>query len=80
MPTIHLPRSFTEFTGGVEAITLDAPRVNELLAALTERYPEMAESIETMAVSIDGEIYSEPGYQPLKSDSEVHLIPRIAGG
>jgi sulfur-carrier protein len=80
MPIVHLPRSFTEFTGGVEEITLDAPRVHELLAALTERYPEMAESLETMAVSIDGEIYADPGYQPLKSNSEVHLIPRIAGG
>jgi molybdopterin converting factor small subunit len=80
MPTVHLPRSFMEFTGGLDEITVDAPRVHELLTALSERYPETAELIETMAVSIDGEIYSDPGYQPLKSDSDVHLIPRIAGG
>lgn len=80
MPTVHLPQSFTEFTGGLEQVTVDAPRVHELLAALTERYPQMAESLESMAVAIDGEIYSEPGYQPLNANSEVHLIPRIAGG
>jgi molybdopterin converting factor small subunit len=80
MPTVHLPSGLTVFTGGVEQVTVDAPRVHELIVALTEQFPEMAESIETMAVAIDGEIYAEPGYQPLKADSEVHLIPRIAGG
>jgi sulfur-carrier protein len=80
MPTVHLPSGLTAFTGGVEELTVDAPRVHELIVALTERFPEMAETIETMAVAIDGEIYSEPGYQPLKADSDVHLIPRIAGG
>jgi hypothetical protein len=30
--------------------------------------------------SFTGEIYQEPGYQPLRADSDVHLVPRIAGG
>jgi hypothetical protein len=33
-----------------------------------------------MAVAIDGEIYADPGYQALRPDSDVHLVPRIAGG
>ena len=80
MPTVHLPSGLAAFAGGVEQLTVDAPRVYELIVALTERFPEMAESLESMAVAIDGEIYSEPGYQELRADSEVHLIPRIAGG
>jgi molybdopterin converting factor small subunit len=72
-----------EYTGGVESVDVDAasaPRVQELLEVLAVRFPGLAGPLEEMAVAIDGEIYQSPGYQPLGPDSEVHLIPRIAGG
>ena len=40
----------------------------------------MAPALDEMAVAIDGEIYAQPGYQPVRAESEVHLLPRIAGG
>jgi hypothetical protein len=33
-----------------------------------------------MAVAIDGEIFQDDYQAPLKSDSEVVLIPKIGGG
>ena len=80
MPTVHLPRSLAQHTGGVETVAVEARRVHDLLVALTDRFPGLAGPIEEMAVAVDGEIYQDPGYQTLRPDSEVHLIPRIAGG
>jgi molybdopterin converting factor small subunit len=33
-----------------------------------------------MAVAIDGEIYQDAYAAPLKPESEIYLIPKIAGG
>jgi hypothetical protein len=69
-----------QFTGGVETLAVDAPRIHELMLALTERFPDLAGPLAEMAVAIDGEIHHDAGYQKLGPDSEIHLIPRIAGG
>jgi sulfur-carrier protein len=80
MATVHLPSGLTQYTGGVETVDVDAARVPELLAVLSDRFPQIAEQLGEMAIAIDGEIYSDPGYQPLRADSDIHLVPRIAGG
>ena len=80
MATIHLPSGLTHYTGGLEVIVTDASRVRELLLELVARYPGIGDDLEHMAVAIDGEIHNDADYLPLKPDSEVHLVPRIAGG
>lgn len=80
MATIHFSRSLTQYTGGVESLTVDAPRVRDLMRVLGERFPRLTAPLEIMAVSIDGEIRQEPDYVELSPDSEVHLVPRIPGG
>jgi molybdopterin converting factor small subunit len=78
--TVHLPSGLTRHTGGVDTIEIDAARVPDLFAALCDRFPPIADQLKDVAVAIDGEIYADPGYQLLRADSEVHLLPRIAGG
>jgi molybdopterin converting factor small subunit len=80
MAIVFLPPGLRQFSGGVEEVQLDAPHVQALLDALADRFPAMAEPLADMAVAVDGDIYTQPGYQPLRSDSEIHLLPRIAGG
>ncbi len=80
MATVHLPSGLAPFAGGLESVAIDAPRVAELLAELRARFPALAPQLDDVAVAIDGDIYSDPGYQPLRPDSDVHLVPRIAGG
>ncbi len=80
MPTVHLPSGLARFTDGVEAVSIEATRVPELFAALASRFPRLAPQLDQLAVAIDGEIYQDPGYQPLRPDSDVHLVPRISGG
>jgi ThiS family len=80
MATVYLPSGLTPFTGGLSVVDVDATRVIDLLAVLARRFPELEPQLDTMAVAIDGEIYQDPGYQPVRASSEVHLVPRIAGG
>jgi molybdopterin converting factor small subunit len=80
MAIVHVPSGLTAFTSGAASVEIDAPRVVELLAALAARFPALAPQLDEVAVAVDGEIYQQPGYQPLRADSEVHLVPRIAGG
>jgi molybdopterin converting factor small subunit len=80
MATVHVSNRLLEHTGGLETIEIDAPRVHELIVALVDRFPGLVGKVEEMAVAIDGEIYQEPAYQPLEPASDVHFIPRIAGG
>jgi molybdopterin converting factor small subunit len=80
MATVHLPSGLQQYSEGVAALTIDAPHVHALLEALAERFPAIAGPLADMAVAVDGDIYTQPGYQELRSDSEVHLLPRIAGG
>ena len=80
MATVYLPSGLSRHTGGAHTLEIDAARVPDLFAALCDRFPPIADQLKDVAVAIDGEIYADPGYQPLRADSEVHLLPRIAGG
>jgi molybdopterin converting factor small subunit len=80
MATIHFSSDLRSHTGGVDEIVVAAPRVHELLEAVVARFPDLAAVIGDLAVAVDGEIYQEAGYEDLRPDSEVHFVPRIAGG
>ena len=52
-----------------------------LIARLGERYPDLAPHLEEgIAVAIDGEIFQDALFAAIRPDSEVHVIPKIAGG
>ncbi len=80
MATIHLSSGLSAHAGGLEAIVIEAPRVRELMLELVARYPALGDTLRQMAVAIDGEIYHDADYLPLRSDSDVYLVPRITGG
>ena len=80
MATVHLPSGLTQFTGGESTVRIEASRAVDLLARLVERFPGLAGQLDDIAVAIDGEIYQDAGYQAVRATSEVHLVPRIAGG
>jgi molybdopterin converting factor small subunit len=80
MAAVHIPNDWQRYTGGVEFIDLAAPRVQELYDALIERYPGLATDLEKAAVVINGDIYNEAPYHKLEPGTEIHFVPRIAGG
>ena len=81
MARVYLSRDLLSGTGGIDVVEIDAPRVHELVAQLVARFPRLtAEMFDRLAVAIDGEIHNDAEYLPLGADSEVHFVPRIAGG
>ncbi len=80
MATVHLSNELLAHSGGLESVEIDADRVDAMLAALVERFPGLSGVVDLMAVAIDGEIHQDPTFQPLTPTSEVHFVPRIAGG
>jgi molybdopterin converting factor small subunit len=69
------------YTSGQAEFDLPATDVRHLFKLLTELHPAVAPHLEEgMAVAIDGQIYQDALFQPIAPDSEVHLLPQIAGG
>lgn len=78
--TVHFPSGWTPLTGGTDVITVDAPRVAEMLAAIEARFPALREQLVSAAVAIDGRIYHQARYEPLSPAAEVYLLPPVGGG
>jgi molybdopterin converting factor small subunit len=69
------------FTGGASEVEVEADTVRRMITELERRFPGLGRQIdESMAVSIDGEIFQDAYLQPLDPDSEIVLIPKIGGG
>ncbi len=77
---MHFSSVLLPHTGGLEQVTLDAPRVNELLAALIARFPGLELELGDLAVAIDGEVHHDAAYEVLSPLSEIYFVPRIGGG
>jgi molybdopterin converting factor small subunit len=74
-------QSVRQLTGGLDHFEVEAASVRELLAALEQRFPGLGRLASTeMAIAIDGDIHHDALGEALAPDSEVVLIPRIAGG
>jgi molybdopterin converting factor small subunit len=78
---VVLVGNLVQVTGGVAEFDLPARSVKHLFQQLTELHPELGRHLEDgVAVAIDGQIYQESLLQPIGPDSEVYLLPQIAGG
>ncbi len=70
------------FAGGEVEIRVPGSNVLRLIKALEERYPGIAEVLESdaMAVAIDGIVYQDAMLEDVGSESEVYFLPAIRGG
>jgi molybdopterin converting factor small subunit len=80
MAIVHFSSELAQYTEGLETLDIEAPRVLELILALTARFPALGERLGDLAIAIDGEIYQSAPYQKLQPGSEIYFIPRVAGG
>ncbi|MFQ6018771.1 MAG: MoaD/ThiS family protein [Kiloniellaceae bacterium] len=81
MARVVLTGNLRKFTGGQTELELEAGNVRQLFRELGERYPNLKPHLEAgLAVAIDGQIYQDAWLEPIPADSEVHLLPQIAGG
>jgi sulfur-carrier protein len=70
-----------QLTGGQTQLEVEADTVRRLILELDRRFPGLGRQVEeSMAIAIDGEIFQDAYSAALRPDSEVCLIPKIAGG
>lgn len=81
MARVFLSGTLKQLAGGVSEVDVEARDVRQLLRALGERCPELAPHLDDgYAIAIDGEIFQDALFAPIRPDSEVHLVPAIRGG
>lgn len=81
MARVVLNGNLRQFSGGESEFELDVDDVRQLFTKLVALYPELAPHLEEgIAVAIDGEIFQDALFAAIGSESEVHIIPKIAGG
>ena len=69
------------FTGGAAEFDVEATNFRRLILELDRRFPGLGHQVEEgMAIAIDGEIYQDAYAARFTQESEVWLIPKIAGG
>ncbi len=82
MPRVYLAGDAARrLAGGKTVIQVEADTIRRLILELDRRFPGLGKQVEeSMAVAIDGDIYQDTYLISLRPDSEICLIPRIAGG
>ena len=81
MVQVVINGNLRQFTGGENELELQAETIRQLLRQLGERHPGLKPHLEDgIAVAIDGTIYQDAWLEPIPVGSEVHLMPKIAGG
>ncbi|MGH6814690.1 MAG: MoaD/ThiS family protein [Hyphomicrobiaceae bacterium] len=73
--------NLSRFADGEREFQIEANSIARLFRRLAERHPGLAPHLEQgLAVAIDGQIYQDALLVPIGPDSEVHILPQIAGG
>ena len=68
-------------TDGQAEVEVEASTFKELLDRLKETYPGLTPQIERgVSLALDGKIYREAWFTPIRPDSEVVLMPYMTGG
>ena len=81
MAHVVLIGNLRQYTGGVTELEVKASTIRQLFQRLSEMYPEIGPHLEDgMAVAIDGQIYQDALLEPIGENSDVHILPQIAGG
>jgi molybdopterin converting factor small subunit len=82
MARVVLPSSVgRQYTGGTTEIEVEGGTVREVVRALEALYPGLGALIEAaMAIAVDGEILQDPYLEPVRSDSELFVLPKLGGG
>ena len=82
MPRVNLAgNAVKKFTHGESVLEVEADNFRRLILELDRRFPGLGHQVEEgMAIAIDGEIYQDAYAARFTQESEVWLIPKIAGG
>ncbi len=81
MVKVHIWGSLARATDDRTEVEIEAATLRELLDGLAERYPAIRPQLERgVSVAIDGKVYNDSWFTPIRPDSEVVLLARLKGG
>ncbi|MDH3472059.1 MAG: MoaD/ThiS family protein [Rhodospirillales bacterium] len=81
MVRVMLGGSLKNSAGGLSEFDVEAGTIRELLTRLGDQQPQLKPILDKgVAVAIDGQIYRNAWLEPVPPDSEVFILPRLAGG
>ena len=81
MVKVTLNGSLRSKVDGQAEIEVDAENVRDLFRQLGARYPKLKPVLDDgVVVAIDNRIYREAVFEPIPPGSDVHLLPKLAGG
>ena len=87
MAQVWIPPLMRSLTGGDQIVEAEGATVRELVAALEERYPGIADRIidegrirPGWTVAVDGAVQNRGLRAAVRPDSEVHFVPAMTGG
>ncbi len=81
MAKVVLWGSLSQLADGRKDFEIDAPNIDRMLRALCEEAPRLKPVLEDgVTVSIDGTLYRLNKLQKIEPDSEVFILPKMAGG
>jgi molybdopterin converting factor small subunit len=81
MVQVRIWGSLAAATEDQTTVEIEASTLRELLDGLAARYPAIRPQLDRgVSVAIDGRIYNDSWFQPIKPDSEVVLLARLKGG
>ncbi|MCZ4351597.1 MoaD/ThiS family protein [Roseovarius aestuarii] len=81
MVQVKLWGSLRGHADGAETVEVEASNFKELLDALSVKYPGLKPQIDRgVSLAVDGLVYRNSWFTPVKPDSEVVLMPYMKGG
>ena len=87
MPIVWIPSLLRDLTAGNERVVVPGSTVGEIIHALDQAYPGVAECLcdagtlrSAIAVVVDNQIARKGLDEPVAEKSEVHFLPAISGG
>lgn len=87
MAVVWIPPQLRTLTNGEDRVTADGTTVGRVIDALERAFPGLRALLcdddrirSDIAISVDGEITQLGLLQPVRDDSEIHIVPAIGGG
>ena len=81
MVQVTLWGSLRDYADGAETLEADGENIYQVLQDLGRKHPDLQPILKKgVTVSLDGQIYRQNLMQEVKPESEVFLLPKMAGG